>query len=107
MAAQDLGLKEVPVHVATGLTETQVRGYRLADNRIAEIAEWDDVLLSAEIEGLLEAECDLNVLGFTEFELARLSGEGMPGSNSKAFDEGVGDDVVMITCPACQHEFPK
>ena len=40
LAALELGLAEVPVIVANGLTEDQIRAYRLADNRVAELAEW-------------------------------------------------------------------
>lgn len=39
-AAQQLGLSKVPVHTATGLTATQVKAYRLADNRTAQ--EYED-----------------------------------------------------------------
>ena len=42
-AAVQLGLKKVPVHVATDLTAEQVRAYRLADNKTAELAEWEDI----------------------------------------------------------------
>src|SRR5690242_11027623 len=48
-AALLLGLEQVPVHVATGLTPAQVKAYRLADNKTAELAEWDDTLLVQEI----------------------------------------------------------
>src|SRR5437762_11892201 len=41
LAAQKLGLTEVPVHVATGLTAAQANAYRLADNRTNEEASWD------------------------------------------------------------------
>src|SRR5205809_2575984 len=40
-AAHKLGLERVPVHVATELTPTQAKAYRIADNKTAEIAEWD------------------------------------------------------------------
>ncbi len=42
-AAQRLGLAEVPVHVAENLTPEQVQAYRIADNKTAEIAEWNYV----------------------------------------------------------------
>src|SRR5262245_58214073 len=41
-AALKLGLQKVPIHVATGLTPAQVKAYRLADNKTAELADWDD-----------------------------------------------------------------
>ncbi len=47
-AAQQLGLKKVPVHIATGLTQAQIKAYRLADNRTHEDSEWDDELLAID-----------------------------------------------------------
>ena len=41
-AARQLGLTEVPVHIARGLTPAQARAYRLMDNRASENAEWDE-----------------------------------------------------------------
>lgn len=52
-AAELLGLDEVPVLVARGLTEEQARAYRLADNRLAELALWDFDKLEEEL-GKLE-----------------------------------------------------
>ena len=44
-AAQKLGLEKVPVHVAKDLTPEQIKAYRIADNKTAELAEWDFDLL--------------------------------------------------------------
>src|SRR3989304_2593936 len=44
-AAQKLGLQEVPVHVATDLTPAQIKAYRIADNKTADLAVWDYQLL--------------------------------------------------------------
>src|SRR5580765_8795567 len=41
-AAIKLGMKEVPVHVAVGLSPEQARAYRIADNQTATIANWDE-----------------------------------------------------------------
>lgn len=49
-AAKKLKLKTVPVIIADDLTEEQVRAFRLADNKVAEIAQWDIELLLSEIE---------------------------------------------------------
>jgi ParB/RepB/Spo0J family partition protein len=40
-AAKRLGMKQVPVHVITELTPEQARAYRIADNKTAELADWD------------------------------------------------------------------
>lgn len=71
-AAQQLGLATVPVHVATDLTPDEVRAYRLADNKTAELASWDDALLSIELDALRGAGIDWTLLGFDEEELAKL-----------------------------------
>src|SRR5262245_25983879 len=41
-AARTLGLQEVPVHVAVGLTPVQLKAYRLADNQTASLSGWDN-----------------------------------------------------------------
>jgi len=71
-AAQQLGLTEVPVHVARGLTPAQLKAYRLADNRTGEIAEWDLKLLPIELADLGAMDYDLGLLAFDEDELARI-----------------------------------
>ncbi|MBI5724291.1 MAG: ParB N-terminal domain-containing protein [Planctomycetes bacterium] len=71
-AALKLGLAKVPVHVAKDLTPDQVRAYRLADNKTAELAEWDMDLLPIELRDLQQANFDLSKLGFDEEELAKL-----------------------------------
>jgi site-specific DNA-methyltransferase (adenine-specific) len=51
-ASQQLGLEEVPCIIASDLTDQQAKAYRLVDNKVGELAEWDFIKLSAEIEGL-------------------------------------------------------
>ena len=72
LAAKQLGLTKVPVHVATGLSPAQVKAYRLADNRTAEEKSWDLELLPLELEGLIELEYDLELLGFEKGELSAI-----------------------------------
>lgn len=54
LAADQLGMKEVPVIVADDLTDEQVRAFRLADNKVGEIAEWDSEKLTLELMNLDE-----------------------------------------------------
>jgi site-specific DNA-methyltransferase (adenine-specific) len=72
LAAKSLGMRQVPVHVAEGLTAAQVRAYRIADNRTGEEAEWDEELLAAELRGLEAEGYDLALTGFDRDELADL-----------------------------------
>ena len=73
-AAGLLGLEEVPVHVARDLSPEQIRAYRLADNKLAELALWDPDLLADELAELKALQFDLDLLGFSEVELAELLG---------------------------------
>ncbi len=71
-AAKALGLSEVPVHVARGLSPEQVKALRIADNKTAEIAEWNLELLPIELAELQGMDFDLGLLGFDQDELAKL-----------------------------------
>ena len=63
-ACKKLKIDTVPCVVADDLTEEQIRAYRLADNRVAEKAEWDLALLDTE---LAEIETiDMTLLGVDE-----------------------------------------
>jgi DNA modification methylase len=65
-AAKKLGLKDVPVHVATDLPPDKVRAYRIADNQTSTLSEWDYDLLPIELTALQDADYDLDLLGFGE-----------------------------------------
>jgi len=71
-AAQKLGLEKAPVHVAKDLTPEQIRAYRIADNKTAELAEWNMDLLAIELDALRSIDVDLESLGFDEDELAKI-----------------------------------
>jgi site-specific DNA-methyltransferase (adenine-specific) len=71
-AAGKLGLEEVPVHIAVGLTPEQARAYRLADNQTATFATWDEDKLPLELLALQQAGFDLDLTGFSADELLRL-----------------------------------
>lgn len=73
LAAQSLGLETVPTIIRTGLTEAQKAAYRLADNRIALNAGWDEALLAAKVAKLQEmGGVDLALTGFDGAEIERL-----------------------------------
>jgi ParB-like chromosome segregation protein Spo0J len=76
-AAQRLGLEKVPVHVAKDLSPEQVKAYRIADNKTAELAEWNWELLPIELGELAGMNYDLGLLGFSEEELAKLLDPGV------------------------------
>ena len=84
-AAKALGMDEVPVVVASDLTPEQVNAYRLADNKTAELAEWDAELLAQELDGL--ADLDMSAFGF----------DSMPSISDAPSLDGEAPDVEHAT----------
>jgi DNA modification methylase len=70
--AKTLGLTEVPVHVARGLSPEKIKALRIADNKTAEIAEWNLELLPIELAELQGIDFNLDLLGFDQDELAMI-----------------------------------
>ncbi|MGB0969829.1 MAG: DNA modification methylase [Mycobacterium sp.] len=94
-AAQKLGMKKVPVHIAADLTPEQARAYRLADNRVAEEAEWDTDALMSEVDALLADGFDADLLGFDDGELdAMLAAEPEPDVTEDEVPEAPADPVT-------------
>jgi ParB-like nuclease domain len=73
LAAQKLVLKTVPVHVASDLSITKAKAYRLSDNRTNDEASWDNELLALEFEDLKVDEFDLALTGFSFDEIGKLA----------------------------------
>lgn len=76
-AALKLGLEKVPVHVAKDLTPAQIKAYRIADNQSASLAQWDYELLPIELSALQGMDFDLELLGFSKDELAKIFDPGV------------------------------
>ena len=72
-AAKLLGLDQVPAIRLGDLSDAQVRAYIIADNRLAELAGWDEELLSIELKALTEIELDFDI-EVTGFETAEIDG---------------------------------
>ena len=67
--AKRLGLATVPTIRLVHLSADERRAYVLADNKLAANAGWDDDLLAIELQGLLDVDFDLDVIGFTAAEV--------------------------------------
>ena len=72
MAARKLGMEEVPVIELSHLSDTQRKALIIADNKLAMNAEWDNDLLTIELNDLLADDFALEILGFDKDELAAL-----------------------------------
>lgn len=68
-AARKLGIQKIPAIRAADLTEAQVKAFRLADNKVGEIATWDDGLLAGELQALDDLDFDMGPFGFSEDDL--------------------------------------
>lgn len=90
-AARKLGLATVPVVVLDHLTPTQRRALVLADNRLAELATWDDALLRVELEALQDEGFDLDLTGFDADALADLLAGEEPEHEGQTEDDAVPD----------------
>lgn len=79
LAAKRLGMTEVPVLYADGLTDAQVNALRLADNKTNE-SDWDFDALEEELADLLD-ELDMTVFGFDEMVEEEMQDGGGAGAN--------------------------
>jgi DNA modification methylase len=80
LAAQKLGLRQIPCRRLSGLSEVKKRALVLADNKLALNATWDETLLALEIEGIrnLDITFDVTVTGFSPPEIDLLVEAGKP-----------------------------
>lgn len=64
-AAKKLGIEEIPVIIADDLNEDQIKAFRIADNKTAELADWDMDKLAEELKLI---EMDMEQFGFDDLE---------------------------------------
>lgn len=101
-AALKLGIKEVPCVIANNLTVEQCKAYRLADNKVGELAEWDFELLNQELEEIEEIE--MSNFGFHEKDYDENDidlSSFFEDENEKETEE------KEIQCPHCGEWFKK
>jgi hypothetical protein len=68
-AAKALGLPTIPTRIIAGLSEAKKRAYVIADNKLAQLAGWDDTLLKGELELLTAENFDIETTGFSTAEI--------------------------------------
>lgn len=96
LAAKQLGLKDVPCVVADDLTEEQIKAFRLADNKVGEIATWDLNKLQLELDFL---DCNMEEFGF-------ISAMEEPDITDFLEDhESKTKEPKTVVCPECGHAF--
>ena len=96
MAARAEGMDQVPCVMVSNLTEAQRKAYILADNRLAEVAQWDLKALEIELEGLKELNFDAGLIGFEPEDLKEIQvnayTRSAPGQSEKDGRHFWGDD---------------
>ena len=83
MAANKLGLEQVPTITLVGLSEAQRKAYVIADNKLALNSGWDYDTLRIELEQLKELDFDIDILGFDADELQDLAFDIDDGVNTE------------------------
>ena len=100
-AAQKLGLQTVPCLVADDLTDEQVKAFRLADNKVGELATWDLDALKVELDNI--GEIDLSGMGFD----LTLHDEYTEPDIEDFSNSTAGGKVETCHCPKCGFEWVK
>jgi ParB-like chromosome segregation protein Spo0J len=99
LAAQQLGITDVPTMVARGWTDAQIQAYRLTDNQLALNAGWDRGLLGLELGELKLGGFDLALTGFGELELGDLlEGNGLGGGGDAPTNVAPESCAVIVEC---------
>ena len=102
MAAQKLGLKELPVLQIGHLSDTQKRAYIIADNRLALDAGWDEEMLRVEFAELAEDGFNLELTGFDVGELGHIMFDDVGDTNETPSAESESaykeQYAVIVTC---------
>ena len=104
-AARRLGLELIPVVRIDHLSPEQIRVFRIADNRIAELSSWDDDILRLELTELMSFELtgafdiDLDLTGFCTAEIDVLLDSAMPGDEVMETVELPDPAALAVTCP--------
>lgn len=104
LAALALKLPKVPVRFLD-LDPADAHLLALADNKTAEIAEWNEQLLGAVLGDLRQKDLDLTTgTGFSDADIERLI-EGPAFGAGDIDDQGKLDEKAEVTCPQCGHTF--
>ncbi len=100
-AAKKLKLKDIPCVVADDLTEEQIKAFRLADNKVGELAEWDFDLLAGELDEIFDI--DMAEFGF---DLSETDAASDPQAIDLDDDQPTNrDKKQQCHCPKCGFAF--
>lgn len=101
LAAKKIDMDKVPVIIADDLSEAEVKAFRLADNKVGELSDWDWSLLDSEFEELKEMELNFDMEDFG-FEAATNDDVDWDTYEETELKE---DNTDLKKCPNCGCEF--
>jgi len=90
-ASKELGIKKVPIIIASDLTDKQIKAFRIADNKVAEFSAWDFDKLFDEVENL-KLDFKMEDFGFTDPDNIDIDG---------FFEETEAKEKEDKRCPHC------
>ncbi len=93
LAAERLGMKELPCIIADDLTDEQINAYRLADNKVHEYSEWDFEMLQSELDEIADIDMEKFLFVPTDKKEAK-----------EAKEKKTHNDKTIV-CPKCGQEF--
>ena len=103
LACLELGITEVPCIIADDLSEEQIRAFRLADNKTAEIAGWDFAKLEEELEDILDI--DMEQFGFKDIDMEDVDSFFDNPGNALGSEGREEHAPRTVKCPFCGEEF--
>ena len=101
-AAKELGWTEIQI-VRTELAGVEATAFAIADNRTAELAEWEEDKLNAVLKSLQDEGVDLLDLGYSPEDLAKMQTPDFAAGTVD--DQGKLDEKSPIECPHCHKSF--
>lgn len=98
LAAKELEMEKIPCILADDLSEEQVKAFRLADNKVSEVAKWDFDVLDQELADLELTDIDMNQFGFADAEA--INWDDTPELTEESYQE---PEKTKLQCPSCGH----
>ena len=102
-AALKLGLDSVPCIVADDLTPEQIKAFRLADNKVAELASWDYQKLDEELAFIADLSSEVFDVDMEEFGFADLPVVDWDRVDDLTEENYKEPATTKLKCPKCGH----
>lgn len=95
LAAQRLGLGDIPCIRASGWSETKKRAYVIADNKLTETGGWDTEILALELNELINSDFNVDLTGFAGKEVASLLDDLVRGEGENEGENDIPDPPAV------------